>query len=42
MVRAKTGVAIHINQIESHACLAHCHGHTLQLAVGKNIKAIKK
>ena len=41
MVGAKTGVATHINEIESHANLTHCHGHGLQLAVGDTIKAIK-
>ena len=41
MVGAKTGVAIHINEIESHAHLTHCHGHTLHLAVGETIKSIE-
>ena len=42
MVGAKTGVAAtHINKIESHAHLTHCHGPTLQLAVSETIKAIK-
>ena len=41
MVGAKTGVATHINEIESHAHLLHCHGYALQLAVGETIKAIK-
>ena len=27
--------------VESHAHLAHCHGHALQLAVGDTIKAIE-
>ena len=38
---AKTGVATHINGIESHAHLTHYHGHALQLVVGETIKAIK-
>ena len=41
MVGTVTGVAKHINEIESHAHLTHCHGYTLQLAVGETIKAIK-
>ena len=41
MVGAKTEVATHINEIESHAHLTHCHGHTLQLAVGETIKKIE-
>ena len=41
MVGAKTGVATHVNDIESHAHLTHCHGRALQLAVGETIKAIK-
>ena len=41
MVGAKTGVATHINEIELHAHLTHCHSHALQLAVGETIKAIK-
>ena len=41
MVGAKTGVATHINQIESHTHLTHCHGHAPQLADGETIKAIK-
>ena len=41
MVGAKTGVASHITEIESHAYLTHCHGQALQLAVGETIKAIK-
>ena len=41
MVGAITGVATLINEIESHAHFTHCHGYTLQLAVGKTIKAIK-
>ena len=41
MFGAKTGVATHINEIESHAYLTHYHGHALQLVVGKTIKAIK-
>ena len=41
MVGAKTGVAKHINEIESHAHLTHCYGHALHLAVGETIKAIK-
>ena len=41
MVGAKTGVASHINEIESHAHLTHCHGTALQLVVGESIKAIK-
>ena len=41
MFGPKTGVATHINEIESHAHLSHYHGHTLQLVVGENIKAIK-
>ena len=36
MVGAKTGVATHINEIESHAHLTHYHGHALE-----TIKAIK-
>ena len=39
MVGAKTEVATHISEIESHAHLTHCRGHTLQLAVGETIKA---
>ena len=38
---AKTGVATHINGIESHAHLTHYHGHALQLVVGENTKATK-
>ena len=34
-------VATHINEIESHTHFTHCHGHTLQLAVGETIKAIE-
>ena len=41
MVGAKAGVPTRINEIESHTHLTHCHGYTLQLAVGKTIKAIK-
>ena len=41
MVGAKTRVATHKNEIESHAHLTHCHGHALQLAVGESTKAIK-
>ena len=41
MFGAKTGVATHINEIESHAHLTHNHGHTLPLVVGETIKAIK-
>ena len=41
MVGTVTGVAKHINEIESHAHLTHCHGYTLQLAVGETIKTIK-
>ena len=41
MVGNKTGVATHINEIESHVHLIHCHGHALQLAVGETIKARK-
>ena len=41
MVGAKTGVATHINEIESHAHLTHYHGHALQLVLGENIKTIK-
>ena len=41
MVCAKTGVATHINEIESRADLTHCHGHALKLVVGETIKAIK-
>ena len=41
MVGAKTGVAILINKMESHTHLTHCYGHTLQLAAGDTIKAIK-
>ena len=41
MVGDKTGVTTHINEIESHVHLTHCHGRALQLAVGKIIKAIK-
>ena len=36
MVGAKIGVAIRINEIESHAHLTHYHGHALE-----TIKAIK-
>ena len=41
MVGAKTGVATHINEIESHAHLTHYHGHALRLVVDETIKAIK-
>ena len=41
MVGAKTGVATHINEIESHAHLTHYHGHALPLVVGEAIKVIK-
>ena len=41
MVGAITGVPTHMNEIESHAHLTHCHSYTLQLAVGETIKAIK-
>ena len=41
MVGAKAGVPTRINETESHTHLTHCHGYTLQLAVGKTIKAIK-
>ena len=41
MVGAYTGVATHINEIESHAHLTHYHGHALQLVVDEAIKAIK-
>ena len=33
MVGAKTGVATRINEIESHAHLAHCHGHAFHLTL---------
>ena len=42
MVGAKTGVAAHINEIELHTHLTHCHGYSLQSAVCKAIKAKKK
>ena len=41
MVNAKTRVATHINEIESHAHLIHYYGHGLQLVVGETMKAIK-
>ena len=41
MVGAKTGVATHRKEIESHTNLTHYHGHALQLVVGKTIQAIK-
>ena len=41
MVGAKTEVATHIKETEPHSHLTHYHGHTLQLAVGETIKAIK-
>ena len=41
MVGAKTGVATHINETDSHTHLTHCHGHALQLAADETIKAIK-
>ena len=41
MVGAKTGAATHINEIELHAHLTHCHGYSLQSAVCKAIKTIK-
>ena len=41
MIGAKTGVATHINKVELHAHLIHCHGHALQLAIGETIKTIK-
>ena len=41
MVGSKSGVATHINEIESHAHLTHYHGHALQFFVGETIKAIK-
>ena len=34
-----TRVATHINEIESHAHLTHCHGYALQLVLGETIKA---
>ena len=40
MVGAKTGVAMHIKEIEPHALLTHCYGHALQLGVCDTIKAI--
>ena len=33
MVGAKTGVATRINEIESHAHLAHCRGHAFHLTL---------
>ena len=41
MVAPITGVATHINEIESRDHLTHCHGYTLQLAVGETTEAIK-
>ena len=41
MVATITGVATHINEIESRDYLTHCHGYTLQLAVGETTEAIK-
>ena len=41
MVSEKTGAATQINEIASYPHLRHCHGHTLQLAVGETIKALK-
>ena len=41
MVGAKTGVATHINEIESNAHLTHYPGQAIQLVVGETIKAIK-
>ena len=41
MVAAKIGVAGHVNEIESHPHLTHCHGHALQLAVDETIKTIE-
>ena len=35
MVGAKTGVATHINEIESHAHLTHYHGHALRVQTQK-------
>ena len=41
MVGAKTGVATHVNEIDSHTHLTHYHGHALQLVVHETIKATK-
>ena len=41
VVGAKTGVATHINKIESYAYLIHCHVNALQFVVGETIKATK-
>ena len=41
MVRAKTGVATYVNQIESRTDLTHCHSRPRHLAVGETIKTIK-
>ena len=34
-------LATHMNEIESHAHLTHCHSHALQLAVGETMETIK-
>ena len=41
MVGANTGEATRVKEIESLAPLAHCHSHSLQLALADTIKAIK-
>ena len=40
MFRAKTGVAAHLNEIESYTHFTHCNGYVLQSAVGEAIKAM--
>ena len=41
MVGARSGVATLIQKEEPRAILAHCHGHSLQLAVSDTVKQIK-
>ena len=41
MAGSKAGIVTHINEIESHAHLTHCHCYVLQSAIGQTIKAIK-
>ena len=41
MVGAQSGVATLIQKEEPRAILAHCYGHSLQLAVSDTVKQIK-
>ena len=41
MVAAKSGVVVHINEVESQAHQTHCHGYALQLAVDETIKTVE-